>query len=72
MAERGDKMEQVPLVGRWFSGAFEQIMSNLQRYDVGEDNVLHTSVESAWKTMAIVEACYDSAQIVTQPIAKLT
>lgn len=71
MGERSGQMQQVPLVGSWFPDAFEQVMSNLQRFDAGEDDVLHTSVESAWQTMAIVEACYDSAKIATQPIANL-
>jgi hypothetical protein len=35
-------------------------MSNLQRFAAGEDPVLHTSVEDAWHTMALVEALYAS------------
>jgi hypothetical protein len=46
-------------------------MANLQRYADGEDAVLETSVESAWRTMALVEACYDAAKIARAPIADL-
>jgi hypothetical protein len=35
-------------------------MSNLQRFAAGEDAALVTSVEDAWHTMALVEACYES------------
>lgn len=71
MGARGNSMETVPLTGSWFPDAFEQVMSNLQRFAAGEDGTLHTSVESAWRTMAIVEACYDAVQIPTQPIQKI-
>lgn len=50
----------VPLAGRWFPDAFIGTMANLQRYAAGEDRILHTSVEDAYKTMALVEACYRS------------
>lgn len=50
----------VPLAGSWFPDAFIGTMANLQRYAAGEDEALHTSVEDAYKTMAVVEACYQS------------
>lgn len=50
----------VALIGRWFPDAFIGTMANLQRYAAGEDPVLHTAVEDAYKTMAVVEACYES------------
>ncbi len=50
----------VALIGRWFPDAFIGPMANLQRYAAGEDPVLHTRVEDAYKTMAVVEACYES------------
>jgi predicted dehydrogenase len=50
----------VPLVGNWFPDAFKGTMSNLQRYAAGEDDVLHTRVADAYRTMALVEACYIS------------
>ncbi|MFQ5788876.1 MAG: Gfo/Idh/MocA family protein [Acidobacteriota bacterium] len=51
----------VPLSGSWFPEAFMGPMSNLQRFAAGEDEVLLTSVEDAFKTMALVEACYRSS-----------
>jgi predicted dehydrogenase len=50
----------VALAGRWFPDAFIGTMANLQRFAAGEDSVLETSVEDAYKTMALVEACYRS------------
>jgi hypothetical protein len=32
-----------------------------QRFVTGEYSVLYTSVSDAWKTMAVVEACYESS-----------
>jgi predicted dehydrogenase len=52
--------ESVPLRGSWFIEAFEGPMSNLQRFIAAEDNVLLTSVDDAIRTMALVEACYES------------
>ncbi len=60
IAERGAEWASIPLAGSWFPDAFRGTMSNLQRYIIGEDDVLHTSVEDAWRTMAVVEACYAS------------
>jgi hypothetical protein len=37
-------------------------MANLQRFAAGEDAVLATRVDDAWRTMALVEACYRSNQ----------
>jgi len=51
----------VPLRGSWFTEAFEGPMSNLQRVVSGEDARLVGSVHDAIKTMAVVEACYDSS-----------
>lgn len=52
----------VPLRGSWFTEAFEGPMSNLQRYVVGEDNALVSPIEDAFRTMAVVEACYTSSE----------
>ena len=35
-------------------------MSALQRVATGEDDRLPTAVADAWRTMALVEACYAS------------
>lgn len=56
----GATWNDVPLVGNWFPDAFMGTMGNLQRFAAGEDDVLHTSVEDAWRTMALVEALYES------------
>lgn len=71
VGRRGEEPEQVPLLGRWFPDAFIGVMANLQRYAAGEDAALETSVESAWRTMALVESCYDAAKIAGAPIAAL-
>jgi predicted dehydrogenase len=60
LAPKGGPWEQIPLTGSWFPDAFIGTMSNLQRFAAGEDEVLHSSVEDAWRTMALVEACYRS------------
>jgi predicted dehydrogenase len=60
IALSGSEWESVPLAGNWFPDAFLGTMANLQRFVAGEDRVLHTSVEDAWQTMALVEACYES------------
>jgi predicted dehydrogenase len=58
IAPRGGPWSAVPLEGGWFPDAFIGTMSNLQRFAAGEDEVLKTSVEDAWHTMALVESCY--------------
>ena len=50
----------IPLNGRWFPDAFIGVMSNLQRYADGDDETLITSVEDAFGTMALVDACIRS------------
>jgi len=60
IAERGAAWASIPLQGNWFPDAFRGTMSNLQRHLAGEDGVLLTSVEDAWRTMAVVEECYAS------------
>jgi predicted dehydrogenase len=59
---RGAAWEQVPLSGAWFPDAFIGPMANLQRFAAGEDDTLHTAVDDAWQTMALVEACYRSGE----------
>jgi predicted dehydrogenase len=58
----------VPLGGRWFPDAFVGVMSNLQRFAAGEDDCLHTAVEDAAHTMALVEACWRSSAAGATPI----
>lgn len=57
---RGGAWQQEPLSGAWFPDAFIGPMANLQRFALGEDDTLHTNTEDAWRTMALVEACYAS------------
>ena len=59
----------VPLRGSWFIEAFEGPMSNLQRVIAGEDDMLVSSVDDTIKTMAIVEACYESSERGAVPIS---
>jgi predicted dehydrogenase len=68
LAPKGGPWTQVPLHGGWFPDAFIGVMANLQRFAAGEDTVLHTGVEDAWRTMALVEACYRSNETPGTPI----
>jgi len=68
ITRRGEDWTQVPLQGRWFPHAFIGTMSNLQRHAAGEDDVLATSVEDAWHTMALAEAAFESAARPATPI----
>lgn len=68
IVEKGQDWRQVPLQGGWFPHAFVGIMSNLQRFAAGEDPALVTSVEDAWHTMALVEACFASSAAPATPV----
>ncbi|MGO9605154.1 MAG: Gfo/Idh/MocA family protein [Candidatus Binataceae bacterium] len=70
IAERDGDWREVPLRGSWFLEAFEGPMSNLQRFVAGEDQALVSPIEDAFKTMALVEACYESSAGGGTPIAK--
>ena len=59
---------QVPLAGAWFPDAFIGTMANLQRVVAGEGDRLVCSVEDAWRTMALVEACFAAAAAPALPI----
>lgn len=71
MGTRGMTLSQIDLGGFWFPDAFGYVMANLQRFAAGEDDRLETSVESAWQSMAIVEACYRSTARPTEPVDKI-
>ena len=58
----------IALRGSWFLEAFEGPMSNIQRFVAGEDSKLISSVEDALRTMAVVEACYESSAHGATPI----
>ncbi len=65
----GDDWVAVPLKGGWFPDAFVGRMANLQRFAAAEDTELVSSVEDAWKTMALVEAAYASSAAPATAIA---
>lgn len=68
ITRKGGDWQQVPLQGRWFPDAFLGPMGNLQRFVAGEDARLHTALDDAWRTMALVEACYAAARQPSFPI----
>jgi len=55
-----DGWQAVPLVGGWFPDGFIGTMHNLQRFAAGEDDALISPVGDALRTMALVDACYQS------------
>ncbi len=61
--KNGGHWHQIPLVGAWFIDAFVGTMSNVQRFDSGEDDALYASTEDAYETMALVEACFRSMEM---------
>ena len=64
----GDGWEQIRLEGGWYPDAFVGTMANLQRFAAGDDPVLATSVDDAWHTMALVEACFTAATAAATPV----
>lgn len=50
----------LPLQGQWFPDAFAGTMSSLMRFLEGSQQELPHSVDDGCKTMALVEACYQS------------
>jgi predicted dehydrogenase len=68
--ERG-RWQRVDLRGSWFIEAFEGPMSNLQRFVAGEDAALVSPVDDAIRTMALVEACYQSSAAGGTPIPEV-
>lgn len=67
----GQPFGAVPLRGSWFHHAFAGPMQNLQRFACGEDDTLHTRVSDALRTMALVEACYESSENPGTPLPEL-
>ena len=57
----GQTWTPIPLRGSWFTHAFEGPMSNLQRFVAGEDARLVSPVQDTIRTMALIEACYQSS-----------
>jgi predicted dehydrogenase len=63
--------QSVALRGSWFLEAFEGPMANLQRFVAGEDAALVSPLDDACRTMALVEACYESSARKGTPIARV-
>jgi len=57
----GAPWQPVALEGNWFPHAFRGPMRDAQRAAVDASFVPATSFRDAWRTMALVEACYRSA-----------
>ncbi len=67
--EKG-RWQPIALRGSWFIEAFEGPMSNLQRFVAGEDAALVSPVDDAIRTMALVEACYQSSASGGTPVPR--
>lgn len=64
----GGDWAQIPLAGSWFIDAFMGPMRNVQRAAAGEDAHLHSGVEDAYQTMALVEACFAAMARPSEPL----
>ena len=53
--------QSVQLEGTWFPDAFLASMANLMRYAEGSADVLVNHIDSAYRTMQLVEAAYISS-----------
>ena len=60
--------QQIELKGSWFPDAFIGTMSNLQRFDSGEDDILLVSIDDAIQTMSLIEACFTSMKSPATPL----
>jgi predicted dehydrogenase len=60
-AHDASRWQSIALRGSWFLEAFEGPMANLQRFIAGEDSALVSPIDDACRTMALVEACYESS-----------
>lgn len=59
---------QIPVEGSWYPHAFIGTMASLMRFANGETTELPTRVEDACRTMAVVEAAYQSSAAGGTPI----
>lgn len=66
--KNGGDWQQIELEGGWFIDAFMGTMSNVQRFDAGEDDALFSSVEDGFQTMALVEACFEANALPSVPL----
>jgi predicted dehydrogenase len=70
-AERGSSHRQwidLPVKGNWFPDAFVGSMGALQSYVEGSAAELPIGFESAFETMALVEAAYRSSARQAEPL----
>lgn len=58
---KGDGWQHLPVSGNWFPDAFMGSMGALQAFVEGSASELPIGFESAYETMALVEACYRSS-----------
>jgi predicted dehydrogenase len=59
--DKKPKWKSVAVKGSWFPDAFIGSMGSLMRYIEGSSKTLPTSIEDAYKTMALVEAAHRSS-----------
>jgi predicted dehydrogenase len=64
----GDGWHDLTISGNWFPDAFMGSMGALQAHVEDPAQPLPTGFESAYETMALVEACYRSSAKPTEPI----
>jgi predicted dehydrogenase len=62
------RWESVVLRGGWFPDAFIGPMAELMRCAAGETVRMPTGIDDAYRTMAVVEACYESSARGSIPI----
>jgi predicted dehydrogenase len=67
---RAGEWRSVPFEGSWYPHAFIGTMASVMRFANGETNELPTRVEDAFKTMAVVEACYESSAHGATPVSE--
>jgi len=67
----GDTWTALPLTGSTFPDGFMGTMGALQAYVEGSAATLPSSFEDAFKTMALVEACYRSSENPGEPIVSV-
>lgn len=62
LADEDRTWRPIPFEGSWFPDAFIGSMAALQRFVEGSVDALPTSVDDVYRTMAVVEAAYVSAE----------
>jgi predicted dehydrogenase len=70
-AAPGSDWKSMALRGSWFLEAFEGPMANLQRFVAKEDSALVSPLDDACRTMALVEACYESSANGGTPVPRI-